>query len=232
MLFVDEAPFDERVKGVSTFSRHFRAGALATRRDARFAIRPADPSVPLSPVVHDLHAEQLNSLPGPIRERFYRRLSEVLTGKDTPKKFKVSFGSRSTDRSPDSSRDENGPARGLDGFTDPVASSSAPRSRTELDAPSRTVISIRLLSPGGKTMWKAWALVTCGSIGVFGLTVITAEKPPDDYSKAMKGIGAAAENLTKAIRPGGFRRGDHECRGHRRCISRRQSTGPARPRTP
>lgn len=53
-------------------------------------------------------------------------------------------------------------------------------------------------------MCKAWALVTCGWIGVFGVAVMTAEKPPDDYSKAMKSIGAAAESLTKAIQAEDF----------------------------
>jgi cytochrome c556 len=53
-------------------------------------------------------------------------------------------------------------------------------------------------------MRKTWALVTCGFIGVFGLAGLTAEKPPDDYSKAEKGIGAAAQTLTMAIKAEDF----------------------------
>lgn len=48
-------------------------------------------------------------------------------------------------------------------------------------------------------MRKGWALVTCGFMGMFGLAVMTAEKPPDQYSKAMKDIGAALESANKAI---------------------------------
>lgn len=53
-------------------------------------------------------------------------------------------------------------------------------------------------------MCKAWALVTGGWIGVFGLVVMTAEKPPADYSKAMQGINAAMQNVTKAIQAEDF----------------------------
>jgi hypothetical protein len=48
-------------------------------------------------------------------------------------------------------------------------------------------------------MRNAWALLTWGWIGVFGLVVMTAEKPPADYSKAMQGINAAMQNVTKSI---------------------------------
>ena len=53
-------------------------------------------------------------------------------------------------------------------------------------------------------MRKAWPLVACGWVGVFGLAVMTAEKPPDEYAKAMKSIDAAAQNLTKAIQAQDF----------------------------
>ena len=42
-------------------------------------------------------------------------------------------------------------------------------------------------------------LLTCGVLGVFVLTLMAADKPPDDYSKAMKEIGAAAQSLSKAV---------------------------------
>ena len=41
------------------------------------------------PLSYMVCSEQLNGLPGPIRERFYRRLYKVLTGKDTPKKYEA-----------------------------------------------------------------------------------------------------------------------------------------------
>jgi cytochrome c556 len=56
----------------------------------------------------------------------------------------------------------------------------------------------------GRAMCKGAALIMCGFLGVFGFAVMAAEKPPDDYSKAMKGIGAAVESLTKAIQAEDF----------------------------
>jgi cytochrome c556 len=48
-------------------------------------------------------------------------------------------------------------------------------------------------------MRREWALVTCGFVALFGIAVMTAEKPSEEYSKAMKSIGAASQNITKAI---------------------------------
>jgi hypothetical protein len=43
------------------------------------------------------------------------------------------------------------------------------------------------------------ALLTCGVLGAFGLALMAAETPSDQYSKAMKDIGAAAQSLNKAV---------------------------------
>jgi len=48
-------------------------------------------------------------------------------------------------------------------------------------------------------MGKRLALVTCGFVGIFGLAVMTAEKPSEEYSKAMKDIGAGMQAANKAI---------------------------------
>ena len=53
-------------------------------------------------------------------------------------------------------------------------------------------------------MRKRLAIVTCGLVGVFGLAVMAAEKPPDSYSKAMKDIGAAAMSIDKATAAGDY----------------------------
>jgi hypothetical protein len=89
MLFVDEAPFTDRVEGVSTFSHTFpeRGPRDKQGRSLRdFDLRTRLFRYPLSYMVY---SDQLNGLPGPIRERFYRRLYEVLTGKDTQKKYEA-----------------------------------------------------------------------------------------------------------------------------------------------
>lgn len=43
------------------------------------------------------------------------------------------------------------------------------------------------------------AIVTCAFVGVFGFVFTAAEKPPADYSKAMKDIGTAAMTVNKAM---------------------------------
>jgi hypothetical protein len=53
-------------------------------------------------------------------------------------------------------------------------------------------------------MRHEWALATCGFIGMLGLVVMTAEKPPDEYSQAMKNIGAAAQSANTAIQAQDF----------------------------
>lgn len=48
-------------------------------------------------------------------------------------------------------------------------------------------------------MRKGWILVTCGFVGMLGLTVLASDKPPADYVNAMQAIAAAQDAATKAI---------------------------------
>ena len=95
LLFVDEAPLTEPVQGVSTFTRTFSERGPRDRqgRSLRdFDLRTRLFRYPLSYMVYN---DQLESLPGPILERFYRRLYDVLTGKNTSKPYKaLSAGDR------------------------------------------------------------------------------------------------------------------------------------------
>ena len=89
MLFMDEAPFTDRVEGVSTFTRTFpeRGPRDKQGRSLRdFDLRTRLFRYPLSYMVY---SEQLDGLPASIRELFYRRLYEVLTGKDARKKYET-----------------------------------------------------------------------------------------------------------------------------------------------
>ena len=89
MLFMDEAPFTDRVEGVSTFTRTFpeRGPRDKQGRSLRdFDLRTRLFRYPLSYMVY---SEQLDGLPASIRELFYRRLYEVLTGKDARKKYQA-----------------------------------------------------------------------------------------------------------------------------------------------
>ena len=87
LLFVDEAPLTDRVEGVSTFTRTFpeRGPRDKQGRSLRdFDLKTRLFRYPLSYMVYN---DQLAGLPAPIRDRFYRRLYDVLTGKDTRKKY-------------------------------------------------------------------------------------------------------------------------------------------------
>ena len=53
-------------------------------------------------------------------------------------------------------------------------------------------------------MQKRLGLAVCGLVGVFGLAVSTAEKPPDDYVKAMKDVAAGVQASNKAIQDQDF----------------------------
>jgi hypothetical protein len=83
MLFVDEAPLLEPVKGVSSFTLTFpQRGPRDTQgRSLRdFELQKRVFRYPLSYMVY---SDLFDSLPAPISERVYRRLYGVLTGKDT-----------------------------------------------------------------------------------------------------------------------------------------------------
>jgi cytochrome c556 len=53
-------------------------------------------------------------------------------------------------------------------------------------------------------MRKGFMLVTCGFVGMLGLTVLASDKPPADYANAMKAIAAAQDAATKAIQAEDF----------------------------
>lgn len=47
-------------------------------------------------------------------------------------------------------------------------------------------------------MRKSLSLILCAVVGLSGLAISAAEKPSDDYSKAMKALGAASVGIKKA----------------------------------
>ncbi len=49
-------------------------------------------------------------------------------------------------------------------------------------------------------MHYTWVLITCGLVGLLATTTTTAEKPPEEYAKAMRDIRAAMENVDKALK--------------------------------
>lgn len=87
MLFAEAAPLLDEVQGVSTFSKTFPArGPLDTKgRTLReFDLKTRLFKYPLS---YMIYSRAFDALPDYVREGVYRRLYEVLTGKDQNPKF-------------------------------------------------------------------------------------------------------------------------------------------------
>ena len=87
MLFADEAPLREPVKGVSSFTETFpRRGPRDPQgRSLRdFDLRTRLFRYPLS---YMIYSPAFDGLPVKVRDRVYQRLYEVLTGKDTGQTF-------------------------------------------------------------------------------------------------------------------------------------------------
>jgi hypothetical protein len=87
MLFTDEDPLKEPVKGVSTFTKTFaeRGPRDSTGRSLRdFDLRTRLFRYPLS---YMIYSAAFDGMPAMVRERVYQRLFEVLTGKDQSKPF-------------------------------------------------------------------------------------------------------------------------------------------------
>jgi hypothetical protein len=87
MLFCEEAPLTDAVKGTSTFARDF--AAAGPRDKAGRSLRDFDLTTRLFkyPCSYLIYTESFTALPGPAKDYIYQRLWDVLTGKDTSKDF-------------------------------------------------------------------------------------------------------------------------------------------------
>ena len=87
LLFADEAPLKEPVAGVSAFTRTFptRGGRDSKGRSLRdFDLRTRLFRYPLS---YMIYSAAFDGMPQMVRDRVYRRLYDVLTGKDQSQEF-------------------------------------------------------------------------------------------------------------------------------------------------
>jgi hypothetical protein len=87
MLFSGEAALSEKVAGTSTFAREF---SQRGPRDARGrSLRDFDLEKRLFryPLSYLIYSASFEALPARIKDEFWRRLDEVLSGKDTSKPF-------------------------------------------------------------------------------------------------------------------------------------------------
>ncbi len=87
MLFAHETLLTEPVQGVSGFSEVFTRGALRDRQGR--SLRDLDLRTRLLryPCSYLIYSDAFDELPQAARDRVYRRLWEVLTGRDTNAKF-------------------------------------------------------------------------------------------------------------------------------------------------
>jgi len=87
MLFADEEPLKEPVKGVSTFTETFPQ--RGPRDPQGRSLRDFDLKTRLFryPLSYMIYSAAFDGLPDKVRDRVYQRLFEILSGKDTSKTF-------------------------------------------------------------------------------------------------------------------------------------------------
>jgi hypothetical protein len=87
MLFADEAPLKEPVEGVSSFTKTFPRRGPRDKQGR--SLRDFDLQTRLFryPLSYMIYSRTFDSLPENVRERIYRRLFELLSGKDQDAKF-------------------------------------------------------------------------------------------------------------------------------------------------
>jgi hypothetical protein len=97
LLFADEAPLHEPVKGVSTFTETFPS--RGPRDEKGRSLRDFDLQKRMFryPLSYTVYSAIFDSLPDAVRDRVYRRLYEVLSGKDNSQKYaRVSSADRTS----------------------------------------------------------------------------------------------------------------------------------------
>jgi len=95
MLFADEAPLREPVQGVSTFIKTFSQRGPRDRQGRSLRDFDLQTRMFKYPLSYMIYSEAFDAMPDIVRERVYRRLYDVLTGKDGSKTFaRLSDGDR------------------------------------------------------------------------------------------------------------------------------------------
>ena len=87
MLFVDEAPLLEPVKGVSAFTLTFPQRGPRDKEGRSLRDFDLQKRLFRYPLSYMVYSELFDGLPAPIRERVYRKLYGVLTGAETGAKY-------------------------------------------------------------------------------------------------------------------------------------------------
>ncbi len=87
MLFADEAPMSGPIKGVSTFTKTFPARGPKDKQGRTLRDFDLQKRLFKYPLSYMIYNKAFDSMPDWARERVYRRLYDVLSGKDTSAKF-------------------------------------------------------------------------------------------------------------------------------------------------
>jgi hypothetical protein len=87
MLFLDESPVKNRIEGVSGFSSTFAQRGPRDKQGRSLRDFDLERRLFRYPLSYMIYSEQFDSLPEIVRERFYRRLHAVLSGKDSRPRF-------------------------------------------------------------------------------------------------------------------------------------------------
>lgn len=87
MLFAEETPLEAKVKGVSGFAQSFAKRGPRDRKGRSLRDFDLNTRIFKYPLTFMIYAANFDGMPEAAKERIYRRLYDVLTGKDTSKKF-------------------------------------------------------------------------------------------------------------------------------------------------
>jgi hypothetical protein len=87
LLFIDEAPLEERIAGTSSFAEEFAARGARDRQG--LSLRDFDLQRRLFkyPCSYEIYSAAFDALPDVVKDYLYHRLNEVLTGKDQTSGF-------------------------------------------------------------------------------------------------------------------------------------------------
>jgi hypothetical protein len=88
MLFADEATLRGPVVGVSTFTKTFAARGPRDHQGRSLRDFDLQKRMFRYPLSYMIYSEAFDGMPDQVRERVYRRLYDVLTGRDQSEKFK------------------------------------------------------------------------------------------------------------------------------------------------
>jgi hypothetical protein len=87
MLFVDEAPLQDPVQGVSSFTVTFPQRGPRDRHGRSLRDFDLQRRLFRYPFSYMIYSEIFDAMPAPVRDRIYQRLFDVLSGKDRNPKF-------------------------------------------------------------------------------------------------------------------------------------------------